>query len=113
MRAVFLRKEPEITASKYCVEKVITLTAEEYAAFTQNLMHDYDFIREHVNLMCEKDGVWHCLLVTSEDMEEGILVESEGSSYARYSAFVPSVKGLIEQYQTMQETQDAAMEMIM
>jgi len=46
-------------------------------------------------------------------MEEGILVESEGSAYARYSAFVPSVKGLIEQYQTMQETQNADMEMKM
>lgn len=113
MRAVFLRKEPEVTASEFCVEKIITLPAKEYAAFTQNLLHDYDFIREHVDLMREKDGVWHCLLVTCEDMEEGILVESEGSAYARYSAFVPSVRGLIEQYQALQETQSETMEMKM
>lgn len=37
-----------------------------------------------MDLMCEKDGVWHCLLVTGEGMEDGVLVESEGSSYARY-----------------------------
>lgn len=39
--------------------------------------------------MYEKDGVWHCLLVAGEGMDEGVLVESEGSAYARYSAFVP------------------------
>jgi len=41
--------------------------------------------------------VWHCLLVTGEGMEDGVLVESEGSSYARYSSFVPSVKEIMEQ----------------
>ena len=113
MRAVFLRKEPEVTANEFCVEKVITLPADEYAEFSQNLLRSYDFIREHKELMCETDGVWHCLLVTGEGMEEGILVESEGSAYARYYAFVPSIKGLIEQYQTMRETQNADMEMKM
>ena len=47
MRAVFLRKEPEVTANEFCVEKIITLPAKEYAAFSQNLLHDYDFIREN------------------------------------------------------------------
>ena len=113
MRAVFLRKEPEVLASEFCVEKVITLPAEEYAAFTQNLLRNYDFIREHADLMREKDGVWHCLLVTGEGMEEGILVESEGSAYARYSAFVPCVEEIIEQYQVMQEAQNTDMEVKM
>lgn len=108
-----MRKEPEVEAYEFCVEKVITLPAHEYEAFTGHLMHDYDFIRNNVDLMCEKDGVWHCLLVTGEDVEEGILVESEGSSYARYSAFVPSVKEIIEQHQAMQETEQIGMEMKM
>ena len=64
-----------------------------------------------MDLMCEKDGVWHCLLVTGEGMEDGVLVESEGSSYARYAAFVPSVKDILEQHQVMQETQTARMNM--
>ena len=44
-------------------------------------------------------------------MEEGVLVESEGSAYARYSSFVPCVKEIMEQYQTIQETQTAGMNM--
>ena len=35
--------------------------------------------------------------MTGENTGEGVLVQSEGSSYARYSAFVPSVSGLIVQ----------------
>lgn len=49
MRAVFFRKESEIEANEFCVEKVIKLPAHEYEAFTQHLMHDYDFIRDNVD----------------------------------------------------------------
>lgn len=31
-------------------------------------------------------------------MDEGVLVESEGSAYARYSAFVPFAQEIIRQY---------------
>ena len=85
MRAVFMRKEPEIDTKEFQVEKVITLPSEQYAYFTQHLMKEHDFIKENVDLMYEKDGVWHCLLVAGEGMDEGVLVESEGSAYARYA----------------------------
>lgn len=90
MRAVFMRKEPEIDTKEFQVEKVITLPSEQYAYFTQHLMKEHDFIKENVDLMYEKDGVWHCLLVAGEGMDEGVLVESEGSAYARYSALCRS-----------------------
>ena len=113
VRAVFMRKEPEIDTKEFQVEKVITLPSEQYAYFTQHLMKEHDFIKENVDLMYEKDGVWHCLLVTGEDMDEGVLVESEGSAYARYSAFVPFAQEIIRQYQDMLETQTDGMRMKM
>lgn len=111
MRAIFFRKESEIRAREFTLTKVITLPIEQYTAFTQNLLQDYDFIRENVDLMGEKDGVWQCILVTGDGTDEGVLVESEGASYARYAAFVPSVKVIIEQYQAMQELQANDMKM--
>ena len=36
MRAVFFRKEPEIEANEFCVEKVIVLPAGEYESFTKH-----------------------------------------------------------------------------
>ena len=85
------------------------LCGKGYESFTNHLMHKHDFIRENLDFMYEKDGVRHCLLVTGEGMEEGVLVESEGSSYARYFAFVPSVSGILEQEQAVKETQTLSM----
>ena len=93
MRAVFMRKEPEIDTKEFQVEKVITLPSEQYAYFTQHLMKEHDFIKENVDLMYEKDGVWHCLLVAGEGMDEGVLVESEGSAYARVSGHAGNADG--------------------
>mgnify|MGYP000160968950 CR=1 FL=1 len=57
----------------------------------------------------ENEGARHCLLVTGEGMEDGVLVESVGASYARYFAFVPSVSGILEQEQAVKETQTLSM----
>lgn len=97
MRADFRRKEPEVAVNECVIEKVIVLPDAEYDYFTQHLLHDYDFIDENRGLMGEWNGAWHCLLVTGDKAVEGVLVQSEGSSYARYSAFVPSVSDLIVQ----------------
>lgn len=103
MRAEFKRKEPEVRAKECVIEKTIKLTENEYAAFTQHLLKDYDFIDQNKELMMEKDGVWHCILVTGEGMDEGVLVQSEGASYARYSSFVPSVSAWMEQENCMEQ----------
>ncbi len=103
MRAIFTRKEPYITASEFVVEKVVTLPKEQYLHFADNLMDRQDFIEENMDLMYEEDGIWHCILVTGEGMDEGILVESEGVSYARYSAFVPSVLGILQSMEIHKE----------
>ena len=101
MRAVFLRKENEIEADEFEIEKVIVLPKKYYEFFTENLMDVYDFIIDNCELMCKEKGVRHCILVTGEGVDEGVLVESEGAHYARYSAFVPNITGLIQQ---MEET---------
>ncbi len=110
MRAVFFRKEPEINAKEVTIQKVITLPTGEYVEFTKNLLQDHDFLKENAELMGEKEGVWQCILVTGADVDEGVLVQSEGATYARYSSFVPSVKELIHQYQEMQKEQKEKME---
>ena len=37
----------------------------------------------------DKDGYWHCIYVVSDDFDYGILIESEGSDYPRYTAYLP------------------------
>ncbi|MDE7416290.1 MAG: hypothetical protein K2N44_08320 [Lachnospiraceae bacterium] len=102
MRADFRRKEPEVAARECVIEKVIVLPDEEYDFFTKHLLHDYDFIDQNRGMMGEWNGAWHCLLVTGDNAGEGVLVQSEGASYARYSAFVPFVSDLIVQENCME-----------
>ena len=111
------RKDTEVDVVPCTVEKLVTLSAEEFAHFSQNLMNHYDFIRENIDRMYQdENGVNHCLLVLGEGCTDGILVESEGSTYARYSAFVPNARRLLRQYdpalQSFCDRMQAAMEQI-
>ena len=99
------RKDKEIETTPCVVEKTIELNGREYARFSQNLLDDHDFILENRKSMyVDTEGVSHCLLVLGEGSDDGILVESEGSSYARYSAYVPHARTLVQmdQYPVLQ-----------
>ena len=74
------------------VEQVVVLTDEQYRQFQEcGLVEDQIFLFENSNYMWfdPSESCWHCLLVKGEHGQEGILVEAEGYSYARYAAHVP------------------------
>ena len=61
------------------------------------MLEDYDLIAKHEeNLFVGSDGITYALLVMNEKTGEGILVNSEGSSYARYSAYLPFAKPYLD-----------------
>ncbi len=76
---------------EFQVERIILLTPDAYQDFSQNLMEDHFILFENTDKMWYEPDTrcWHCVLVTSPDVPDGILVESEGFAYARYTAFVP------------------------
>lgn len=100
------RKEPELNADNCKVEAVVELDNAQFCVFQNHLLENYDFIREHVDLMYrDRLGLDHCLLVLGEGHEEGVLVESEGSAYARYSALLPNARSFVyESIQNMADT---------
>lgn len=104
--AVFCRKASDVdelaasvaspgmqkTHTAFQVEKVVVLSDAEYAIFRkEGFMQDQIFLFENSNYMWfdPSESCWHCLLVKGEHSREGILVEAEGYSYARYAAHVP------------------------
>ena len=108
-RAIFRRKEVCFEPSECEIEKVIHLSDSDFARFQQTLLDNYDFLHENADLMRVEDGVTHCLLVVGETFEDGILLNSEGSDYARYAAFFPNAKSfLLTQGQTRQVVQAEA-----
>jgi hypothetical protein len=73
---------------KIKVEKVIEIDVDVFKSFEQFLLLDYDFIKDNVDFMyVDKNEVWHCIFITYSGSDYGILVESEGYHYARYSAY--------------------------
>jgi len=100
INATFRRKEVDHEAKPCVVEEIIELPANKFAHFMTHLMEYQPFITENAERMkVDMDGVYHCLLVLGEDHDDGILVESEGADYARYSAFIPNARQIVEQDQ--------------
>lgn len=95
IRALFRRKEPEL--KDYTFNCVVVLPTSEYEHFQKNLLNDYDFIRMNKDRMGVRDGVPHCILVVGERSQDGILVNSEGASYARYTAHFPGAAAYLQQ----------------
>ena len=82
-------KEQIVPQDDFVIEKVVELSNKQFNKFLDDMLGDYGFIKDHKELMyTDNNNVWHAILVTTNEVDFGILVQSEGYSYARYSAFV-------------------------
>ncbi|ADL05663.1 DUF6329 domain-containing protein [Lacrimispora saccharolytica] len=96
MKAIFERKPSDFNPQDFEVSKTLRLPAEVFEAVLENPQREYDFIQENIEQMhCDSSGVYHCLLLTGEGRNDGLLVESEGYGYCRYASYVPNISGLI------------------
>ena len=93
MKTNFIRKATAnelIPQDEFVIEKTIIIEKYLFECFIHNPLDDYEFIKENVEFMyCDKDEVFHCIFVTSDSHDFGILVESEGYHYGRYTAYLP------------------------
>lgn len=97
--ARLFRKEPELCVDQCKIEEVVELDPVAFYQFRGQLLRDRDFIQENKDLMYQdREGVNHCLLVLGEGEKDGILVESEGSAYARYSALLPNARDFMQKH---------------
>jgi len=95
-KAVFKKKDTEVETTDCVVDKVVRLPGAEFDRFSKNLMREWDFIRDNIfDVSIDKEGRRRCLLVVNDDRNEGILVDSEGSNYARYSAYFPNAENFL------------------
>lgn len=98
---LFLYK-PDFKFQKAEIEKKVRLPAGEFEEFLRNPLEGLPCIEENIDLMQEdRDGIYHCLLVTGEGRRDGVLVESEGYGYARYASYVPDAAAL--EYDSLSE----------
>ncbi len=95
-----LRKESEFKTRTCVVEKAIAVSHSEFENLKRHPLQDNDLIVENTDLMyCDSDDIYHCLLIYDEEQGDGLLIESEGAAYARYSQYIPKAKELVEIHQ--------------
>ena len=90
-------KQSDYKTREIIVEKVITLYGKSFSELKDHPLRDDPYIAENRDLMyIDSNDVAHCLLMVDYDSGDGILVESEGMSYARKSQFIPNARALVE-----------------
>lgn len=106
LKATFQRKESDFDAENCEVSRVVELPQGQFDYFMTHLLDEQDFLVElREEMGYTEDGVRHCLLVLSEKGDDGILVDSQGSSYARYASFLPNARQqvILSQYQSLSD----------
>ncbi|WP_088187921.1 DUF6329 domain-containing protein [Desulfosporosinus sp. FKA] len=96
LQAIFARKADDYPVWDCVIEKIVELPEAEYKYFKSAPLRDMPFIAENTDLMHrDENGVFHCLLVLGEESSDGILIESEGYNYARFSSFMPGAREFV------------------
>ena len=100
-----LRKESEFRPQACVVEKAIAVSHGEFEYLKSHPLRDNALIAKNADLMyCDSDENSHCLLIYDEEQGDGLLIESEGTSYARYAQYIPKAKELVEGHQNPEIT---------
>ena len=96
LNTTFRCKENDHEANPCIVEKIVELSAAQFASYTKNLMKRQPFLAEYADHMgVDRDGLHHCVLVLGEDHDDGILIRSEGAEYARYSSYIANARQIV------------------
>lgn len=104
IHARLVRKEPDFTPTACIVEHIIPLSQEEFFNLRNNPLQDNKMIEKyHDDMYCDSDGIRHCILVYDEKQGDGLLIDSQGSDYARYAQYIPCAKLLAKQYEQQME----------
>jgi len=94
---IFHRKENQFDLSGCRIDKVVTLPKDEYIHFKNNMLTNFDFIADSIeDMYVDSNKTIHCLLVMGEESPDGVLIDSSGYGYARYTSYLPNAKLFME-----------------
>lgn len=78
------------------VEKIIPLYGKRFEQMRDHPLEDAPEIIDNRELMYMEGNTAHCILFLDANGSDGILVEAEGSDYARKSEFISNARAIIE-----------------
>ena len=93
--ATLNRKAEYYAPEKCAVRKVVEIGSREFRELRCNLGKSNSYIAENAEMMGYYNGAFNCILFLNADGKDGILVNSEGADYARYSQYIPNARDII------------------
>lgn len=101
LNAMMWRKPETLEPLSYKVSEVIVLSDAEFRDVMKNSLEDRGYLSG-------RHGDDTCVLLLSENGDDGILVDTQGCNYPRYAAFIPKAKIIAnELMQRVTEEQDS------
>lgn len=98
-------KATDLQTERCQVDEVVTLGHWQFEYLKSCTSDDFDFIAElREKLPVTNDNTRHCILVLDKTADDGILIDPQGFSYPRYSAYIPNAKQMLamEQHPSLQ-----------
>ena len=86
----------DFNARPCVVEKWIPLSHWSFKQIKQDPLHDIEAVKAYRDIMFCDNETNHCIMLLDDFGSDGILIESEGYDYPRYSCFVPNARTLYE-----------------
>ena len=94
-----LRKnEPQIFAENCIVKDIVELDKSEFKSLNSGLMTYQAFIDQRKDLMFKDGEIYYCILALEKESEDGILICSDGTQYALYSAYIPYARNAVNSH---------------
>lgn len=101
LNAMMWRKLETLEPLSFKVSEVIVLSDAEFRDVMKNSLEDRGYLSG-------RHGDDTCVLLLSENGDDGILVDTQGCNYPRYAAFIPKAKIIANEFmQRVTEEQDS------
>lgn len=91
-----LHYKDKYTCDEECIiEKAVTIRSAEFDYLCKHLLEDNKYIKDNLDAMYYDGNKQHCLLLINESTGDGLLVNSEGSKYARCHSYIPNARQIV------------------
>lgn len=99
LNTTLLRKEPCYEPKPCIVERVVEMSAGAFGKLISKPLDDHYIISKNSDLMYQDSEFCHCILAVDKLNGDGLLIEAEGSGYARYSQYIPHAKDIVAHHE--------------
>ena len=95
IRANMHFKDAYTCDEEYIIERAVTISSAKFDYMCKHLLEDNIYIEDNLDAMFYDGNKLHCLLLINDATGDGLLINSEGSEYARYHSYIPNARQIV------------------